>query len=128
MNPSVLNRVARYEPNGLCRKGDSGASGGCSQRGPLQIHFTRRREGAKRKKGFARRRGDAEEPQDLQNLLCLLPAQQLLEPRDIFEALFQGFRALIGVVQIRLTLHPIALLLDIEKLAQTLDYALMGDL
>ena len=49
----------------------------------------------------------------------LRPAQQLLKPRDILKTQFQGFRALVGVAQDRLALHPIVLLLEIKEPAQT---------
>ena len=55
--------------------------------------------------------GFAVEPEYLQDVLRLRPAKQLLEPRDVFEPLFQGLRALVGVGQARLAFHPGALLL-----------------
>src|SRR5688500_8522597 len=58
-------------------------------------------------------------PENLQDLLRLRPAEQLLEPRDIFETQFRGFRALVDVAQDRLALHPIALLLYIQESEQT---------
>ena len=58
-------------------------------------------------------------PENLQDLLRLRPAQQLLKPRDVFETQFQGFRALVGVARDRLALHPIALLPEIQEPAQT---------
>src|SRR5262245_13145596 len=58
-------------------------------------------------------------PENLQDLLRLRPAQQLLKPRDVFETQFQGLRALVGVTRVRLALHPIALLLEIQESAQT---------
>ena len=57
--------------------------------------------------------------EDLEDVLRLRPAKQLLEPRDIFESLFEGFRAFIGVGQVRSAFHPSALLLGDEELAQT---------
>ena len=56
-------------------------------------------------------------PEDLKNLLCLRPAQQLLEPRQISEAQLQGFRALVGVGRDCPALQPVALLLEIEESA-----------
>src|SRR5919106_2210262 len=58
-------------------------------------------------------------PENLQDLLRLRPAQQLLKPRDVFETQFQGLRALVDVGRDRLALHPIALLLEIQESAQT---------
>ena len=58
-------------------------------------------------------------PENLQDLLRLRPAQQLLKPRDVFETQFHGLRALVGVVQDCIALHPIALLLEIQESAQT---------
>ena len=58
-------------------------------------------------------------PENLQDLLRLRPAQQLLKPRDVFETQFQGLRALVDIMQDRLALHPIALLLEIQESAQT---------
>jgi hypothetical protein len=58
-------------------------------------------------------------PENFQDLLRLRPAEQLLEPRDVFETQFQGLRALVGVAQDCRALHPIALLLEIQKSAQT---------
>src|SRR6188472_2028563 len=57
--------------------------------------------------------------ENLQDLLRLRPAQQLLKPRDVFETQFQGLRALVDVARDRLALHPIALLLEIQESAQT---------
>src|SRR5688572_33248205 len=58
-------------------------------------------------------------PENLQDLLRLRPAQQLLEFRDVFETQFRGLRALAGVAQDRLALHPVALLLEIKESAKT---------
>src|SRR5262245_14748952 len=58
-------------------------------------------------------------PENLQDLLRLRPAQQLLKPRDVFETQFQGLRELVDVAWDRLVLHPIALLLKIQESAQT---------
>src|SRR5882672_3352746 len=49
--------------------------------------------------------------ENLQRLLRLRLAEQLLEPRDILETQFRKIRALLGVAQDRLALHPSALLL-----------------
>ncbi|MGO7594348.1 hypothetical protein, partial [Rhizobium leguminosarum] len=54
-----------------------------------------------------------------QKVLCLRATKQLLEPCDLLEPLFQGLQALFGVDQVRLAFYPIALLLRIQKLAQT---------
>src|SRR5882672_1083336 len=56
--------------------------------------------------------------QDLLRLRLRL-AEQLLEPRDILETQFRKIRALLGVAQDRLALHPIALLLEIQESAET---------
>ena len=61
--------------------------------------------------------GFAVEPENLQGFLRLRAAKQLLKPRDIFEALFQRLRALVGVGWVRLTFHPTVLLLGIQELA-----------
>src|SRR5688572_32190673 len=58
-------------------------------------------------------------PENLQDLLSLRSAEQLLKPRDIFETQFQGFCALVSVAQDCLALHPIALLLEIQEPAKT---------
>ena len=58
-------------------------------------------------------------PENLQDLLRLRPAQQLLKPRDVFETQFQGLLTFVGIAQDRLALHPIALLLEIQESAQT---------
>ena len=58
-------------------------------------------------------------PENLQNLLRLRPAEQLLKPRDVLETQFRELRALVGVAQDRPALHPIALLLEIQELAKT---------
>ena len=60
------------------------------------------------------------EAEDLQHLLRLRAAKKLLEPPDVFEPLFQELPALVGVGEVRIAFHPIALLLKIEKLAQAL--------
>jgi hypothetical protein len=57
--------------------------------------------------------------ENLQDLLRLRPAEQLLEPRDVLETQFRRLRALVDVAQGRLALHPIALLLEIQESAQT---------
>src|SRR5205823_504941 len=57
--------------------------------------------------------------ENLQDLLRLRPAEQLLKPRDVLEAQFRELRALVGVAQDRPALHPIALLLEIQESAKT---------
>jgi hypothetical protein len=57
--------------------------------------------------------------EDRQSLPRLRPAEQLLEPGDIFEALFEGLRAFLGIRQLCFAVEPRALLLWTEKLAQT---------
>jgi hypothetical protein len=63
--------------------------------------------------------GFAVEFENLKHFPRLRPAKQLLEPRDIFEPLLEGFQALVGVGQIYLAVHPTALLLAIQELPQT---------
>src|SRR5689334_1899531 len=58
-------------------------------------------------------------PENLQDLFRLWLSEQLLEARDVFEAQFRGFRALVGVAQDRPALHPVALLLEIQELSKT---------
>jgi hypothetical protein len=55
----------------------------------------------------------------------LWPLKQFLEPRSIFEPLFEGLRAL-TVGEADFAFHPGALLLRIEKLAQTFDAPAIG--
>src|SRR5512135_2725300 len=50
-------------------------------------------------------------PENLQNLLRLRPAKQLLKPRNIFESLFQGLGSLVDIGEACLAFEPGALLL-----------------
>lgn len=61
--------------------------------------------------------GFAVEAEDVEHVVSLRAAQQLLEAGDIFETLFEGFGAFGGVHEVRLALQPNALLLGIEELA-----------
>jgi len=56
----------------------------------------------------------------------LRTAEQFLEAGDIFEAVFEGFGALVGVGKLGIALEPGALLLFIEELAQAFDAAAIG--
>ena len=58
-------------------------------------------------------------PENLQYFLCLRPAEQFFKAHNIFETHFRGIRALVGVAQNRPTLHPLALLLEVQESLKT---------
>jgi hypothetical protein len=74
-------------------------------------------------KGGAAGRGVGAE--DVEDVLRLRPAEQLLEAGGIFEALFEGLlsglRRLVGVRQGRFAFEPGALLLGSQEVAQAFD-------
>lgn len=64
--------------------------------------------------------------EEVEDVVSLWTLEQFLEPRGIFEALFEGLRTLVGIVGGRLPIEPGALLLGIEELAQTFCAASIG--
>src|SRR3546814_8481217 len=58
-------------------------------------------------------------PEILQDVLRLRATQQLLKARGVLEPQLKGLRALVGVSEVRFAFYPIALPLNIQKLAQT---------
>src|SRR3546814_8871072 len=54
-----------------------------------------------------------------QDVLRLRATQQLLKARGVLEPQLKGLRALVGVSEVRFAFYPIALPLNIQKLAQT---------
>jgi len=61
----------------------------------------------------------AVEREDVEDVLCLRAAKQLLETGGVFEALFERLLAIVGFGQDRFALQPAALLLGSQELAKT---------
>lgn len=59
-------------------------------------------------------------------MLRLRAPKQLLQPRGIFETLFERFRALAGIDKMRIAFEPRALLLGIEELAEAFGAVSIG--
>lgn len=62
--------------------------------------------------------GFAVETEEFEDVLSLRPAQQPLEAGGVFEPLFEGFLALVGIAGRGFAFEPGALLLGVEELPE----------
>ena len=64
--------------------------------------------------------GRAVEAENVEDVVSLRAAEELLKAGDVFEAIFERFRTLVGVGQVRRAFDPGTLLVRTQELAQTL--------